>query len=230
MPRLREATRARKRADPAPDRARLDHDPRPGCGMASFVWHRNALANWRGGKLSFLRIGSLAVCHCGHQMGVKAASVTLLTCAVLGVASATAAGPTPAPPGLPSVLCQKKTFPGRTNPTTPGSYAYKPRSCRLEAYIKNEGYEASSRLFGIEWREWTADSAAGIGFTPIGVENLETGELRQGRQPVRITLDKALTRCGHRVFSAAHVYWLHAVPINYAYHLHQEPVLGHGCP
>lgn len=140
------------------------------------------------------------------------------------------AGPRPAPSGLPSVLCQKKTSPGRARPTTPGSYAYEPRSCTLEAFDKNEGYEASSHLFAIEWHRWSADSAAGVGFVPIEILNPETGDRRKGRQPVKISLGRARTRCGRRIFTTAHITWLHAGLINYAYHLHQEPALGHGCP
>ena len=166
----------------------------------------------------------------GKAAVVKAVAAILMVSALFGGAGVASAGPRPAPSGLPSVLCRERIFPGRAKPTTPGSYAYKPGSCTLEAFDRNEGYEASSHLLAIEWQSWSAGSAAGRGFVPIEQENVETGERRRGRQPVKITLGRPRTRCGRRVFSTAHVYWLHAGLINYGYRLHQEPVLGHGCP
>ena len=166
----------------------------------------------------------------GQTAAVKLALLTasvLTMLAMLGGAVASAQ-PQPAPPGTPSVLCTEKTFPGRSKPTTPANYSYRPRSCTLAA-LTSPGRDQSAHLLAIEWKRWTRTAALGTGEIPIIEEHISTGEQREGRERVTIRLSRPRSKCGRILFTRAYVKWAFG-GFNYHYRLHPIPVIGRACP
>jgi hypothetical protein len=159
---------------------------------------------------------------------VKVGATLALVLALLtaGVASA---NPT-ASPASPTVLCKRKTFPGRLNPTDPGLYSYRPRHCMIEA--RRSRLPETKRfqgIFEIEWHRWDVRSAEGSAKIPIRTENLTTDEQGWGLTPITITLSRPVLRCGHLVFSHAEIGHF-VVTASYSLRLDRVPILGRGCP
>jgi hypothetical protein len=165
----------------------------------------------------------------GIRAAVKAA-VALVSVLVLLIASAATASPAAPPAGTSTVLCKRKTFPGRLNPTDPGRYSYQPSHCVVE--VRRSRLPETKRFqsfFGIKWHRWDAGSAEASAKIPIRTEDLKTGEEGWGLSPVTLTLSRPVNRCGHLVFSHAEISHF-IVTASYSLRLDRVPILGRGCP
>jgi hypothetical protein len=131
----------------------------------------------------------------------------------------------PAPPGVPSILCKDhQSVPGEGKTTIPGVYSYRPHNCLFHKYqLSRPAFQLYAK---IHWRYWTDTAAFGVGGIP-GIE-VGDGEWNVYYEPTTILLQHPLFVCGRPIFTEAVVEFPEE---EFVYHelLDRLPIPGTGC-